>query len=145
MIVMPSEPGQVTAAELGELLQRAAHVFARRGIAAFAEHDLSPARVRLIVTVGESPSIKMSELATRLAVTNRAITPLADGLEAEGLLVREADPTDRRAFRLTLTDRGQDVRQTISALQQSVSDHIFGAIPQPDRDHLARLLRAFLT
>ena len=135
----------VTAAELGELLHRAAVSFARRGLAGFAEHGLSPARVRLIVAVGEAPGIRMRDLAEQLGVTARAVTPLVDGLEGEGLMLRKADRADRRAFRLHLTETGEGLRSVISDLQEKVSDQVFSALNQTDRDQLAELLRKLLT
>ncbi|WP_157392718.1 MarR family winged helix-turn-helix transcriptional regulator [Nocardia terrae] len=134
----------VTAAELGELLQKASHAFARRGIAGFAAHDLSPARVRLIVTVGEAPDIRMRELAERLGVTARAVTPLVDRLEREGLITRTPDAADRRAFRLALTAAGERARTTISNLQESVSATAFAAFSAGERAQLAGLLAKFL-
>ncbi|MEC3919793.1 MarR family winged helix-turn-helix transcriptional regulator [Nocardia sp. CDC160] len=136
---------EVTATELGELLQKASHAFARRGIAGFAAHDLSPARVRLIVTVGESPDIRMRELADRLGVTARAVTPLVDRLEREGLISRTPDATDRRAFRLSLTKRGENQREAIAALQESVSATAFAALTSKEQVQLADLLTKFLT
>jgi len=135
----------VTAAELGELLHRAAGTFARRGLAGFADHGLSPARVRLIVAVGEAPGIRMRDLAEQLGVTARAVTPLVDGLEGEGLMLRKADRADRRAFRLHLTETGEGLRSVISDLQEKVSDQVFSALNQTDRDQLAELLRKLLT
>ena len=135
----------VTAAELGELLHRASSSFARHGLAGFAEHGLSPARVRLVVAVGEAPGIRMRDLAEQLGVTARAVTPLVDGLEGEGLMLRRADPADRRAFRLHLTETGEGLRSVISDLQEKVSDDIFSALNQTDRDHLAGLLRKHVT
>lgn len=51
--------------------------------------------------------LRMSELSRRLMVTGGNITGLADQLEHEGLLVREAVPGDRRAIRLKLTPEGK--------------------------------------
>jgi DNA-binding MarR family transcriptional regulator len=135
----------VTATELGELLHRAAGSFARRGLAGFAEHGLSPARVRLVVAVGEAPGIRMRDLAEQLGVSARAVTPLVDRLEGEGLMFRKPDPADRRAIRLRLTETGERLRSVISELQERVSDDIFSALNQPERDHLGRLLRKLVT
>ncbi len=54
----------------------------------------------------EPQGLRMSELSHRLMVTGGNITGLADQLEREGLLTREAVPGDRRAIRLKLTPEG---------------------------------------
>ena len=42
--------------------------------------------------------LKMSELSRRLMVTGGNVTGITDQLEKEGLVVRDADRTDRRAY-----------------------------------------------
>jgi DNA-binding MarR family transcriptional regulator len=56
----------------------------------------------------EPQGLRMSELSHRLMVTGGNITGLADQLEREGLLIREAVPGDRRAIRLRLTREGRN-------------------------------------
>ena len=50
--------------------------------------------------------LKMSELSQRLMVTGGNVTGITDGLEKEGLVVREVDAADRRVFRVTPHGRG---------------------------------------
>ncbi|SDL79987.1 DNA-binding transcriptional regulator, MarR family [Nonomuraea maritima] len=132
------------ATELGELLVAAYRAFAQQGRARFGEHGLSAARVRLLTTLGQRPGSRMRDLADALGVSGRAITPLVDALESEGLVARRPDPDDRRAFRLTLTDAGLGAIDRIAGLQEQVSADIFGGMSTKDRRDLARLLRAFL-
>lgn len=133
------------AARLGELLMAASRLFSQRGTAAFGEHGLSPARVRLLTTVGASPRLKMAEAASAMGVTARAVTPLVDALETEGLLTRHPDPADRRATRLDLTPTGRQALTTIEHLQASVSDQIFSALSTAEQAELQRLLAKFVS
>lgn len=138
------EGAAVGAAELGELLAGASRTFARQGLAGFQAHGLSPARVRLIVALAAAGGIRMSGLARQLDVTNRAITGLVDALEGEGIVARRPDPADRRAVRLELTPAGVALADNIERLQREVSEEIFAALPQHERDQLADLLRRFI-
>jgi DNA-binding MarR family transcriptional regulator len=133
-----------TPVELGELLVSAWRTFARYGTARFGEHGLSPARVRLITALAGADGIRMSDMADRLGVTSRAITGLVDALEAEGILTRQPDPTDRRAFRLGLTSAGAAKMGQIDELQRQVSEEAFHALKAEDRDRLGELLRAVI-
>src|SRR5688500_5434068 len=105
---MSSRPRPVDgdAVRLGQLLGQAWRTFSRLGQAEFAESGLSAARVRLLLALAAAPGRRMGDLAQQLGVTARALTPVTDGLEAEGLIKRVVDPADRRAFRLELTDAG---------------------------------------
>ncbi|MFM7571270.1 MAG: MarR family winged helix-turn-helix transcriptional regulator [Betaproteobacteria bacterium] len=65
-------------------------------------------RFDLLAQLDRAPmGLRMSELSRRLMVTGGNITGIADQLEHEGLLVREAVPGDRRAVRLKLTPEGK--------------------------------------
>ncbi|MEV4581428.1 MarR family transcriptional regulator [Nonomuraea jabiensis] len=132
------------ATELGELLVAAYRAFTQQGRTRFGEHGLSPARVRLLTTLHHRPGSRMRDLADVLGVSGRAITPLVDALESDGLITRKPDPGDRRAFRLTLTDTGLSAIDQIARLQQQISEDIFSGMSAEDRSDLARLLQAFL-
>lgn len=61
-------------------------------------------------------------------------------LEAQGLLVREADPDDGRVTRVRATPRGHDVRLRLAdAGRRHVADAL-AEWSRADRDELARLL-----
>lgn len=137
-------PSHVTEVRLGELLMAASRTFSRQGQARFGEHGLSPARVRLLMALGDAEAVRMRDLAARLGVTGRAVTPLVDALEAEGLVRRCADPGDRRAFRLELTEAGTGALERIGELQARISREIFQTMDPGQRDLLARLLTTFL-
>ncbi|WP_327149739.1 MarR family winged helix-turn-helix transcriptional regulator [Nocardia sp. NBC_01329] len=50
---------------------------------------------------------RVSELAPRIGVTRQATAQVVGTLERGGYLIRAADPTDRRAKLICLTDRGR--------------------------------------
>ena len=69
---------------------------------------LSGGRIRLLgALAADGPQI-MSSLRDRLRVTGRNITQLVDGLEADGLVRRDAHPSDRRATVVALTPAGEE-------------------------------------
>lgn len=55
----------------------------------------------------DGPGIKVSELSAILGVTPPTVTQMINGLVADGFVERSTDPTDRRAVRIRLTDKGQ--------------------------------------
>src|SRR5919109_2235759 len=74
--------------------------------------DISLARFDLMAQLDRHPGgLKMSELSRRMMVSGGNVTGLTDQLEAEGLVVRVADPNDRRAYTVQLTDSGHDAFQ----------------------------------
>lgn len=56
---------------------------------------------------------RMGQIAEALNTQPSTITAAADALEAKGLLVRERDPNDRRAWQLRLTEAGVSARSDL--------------------------------
>lgn len=54
----------------------------------------------------KAKDMTLRELADALRITSPGALKIVDDMEAHGYLVREDDPTDRRAKRLRLTPRG---------------------------------------
>ncbi|WP_310389121.1 MarR family winged helix-turn-helix transcriptional regulator [Roseateles sp.] len=64
-------------------------------------------RFDLLAQLERKPEgLSMRELSKRLMVTGGNITGITDQLELEGLVVREARPSDRRSFTVKLTPAG---------------------------------------
>ncbi len=91
----------------------------------------------------EPEGLRMSELSRRLMVTGGNVTGLADQLEREGLLLREAVPGDRRAIRLMLTPSGRarfaDMARAHESWVVSLMSELSATEQRTLRDLLGRL------
>lgn len=56
---------------------------------------------------------RMGQIAEDLNTQPSTVTAVADALEENGLVMRERDPDDRRAWQLRLTDAGQNARREL--------------------------------
>src|SRR5579863_808547 len=59
----------------------------------------------------DTPDMKVSEISKLLQVTSPTVTQLLKSLEANGLIERRSDQTDRRSVGITLTEKGEMVTQ----------------------------------
>lgn len=66
----------------------------------------------------ESAGLTMGELSARMMVTGGNVTGIVDQLEAEGLVVRNEHPGDRRAFRVQLTAAGRRQFRRMAAVHE---------------------------
>ncbi len=89
--------------------------------------DLSKTERHVMISLG-TPR-RMGELAADLQVQPSTITAIADGLERKGLISRERDPMDRRAFVLTLTPDGIVARETLIATAAGIFTEVSGISP----------------
>lgn len=111
-----------------------------------ARADLDPlgvtaAQVRALRVVADAADgIRMRDLAERLDIVRRSATSVVDELEAEGLVVRRADPADRRGVVVAATPAGRRLLGDVAARRRAASRQVLGAL---DGDELAAL-RALL-
>ncbi len=66
----------------------------------------------------ESAGLTMGELSARMMVTGGNVTGIVDQLEAEGLVVRNEHPGDRRAYRVQLTAAGRRQFRRMAAVHE---------------------------
>ena len=100
---------------------------------------LSPARMRILSFLQEAGSMPMRALKDRCGTSATNITGLVDGLEADGLVSREIDPTDRRVTRVVLTEKGGRQSRTDWELYESRCAATFDGL---DPEARARLVQA---
>ena len=103
--------------------------------------DTTLPRFDLMAQLERAPEgLKMSELSQRMMVTGGNVTGITDGLEKEGLVVREVDPADRRVFRVKLTPEGQRQFQRMAAEHEQWVVDLFGGLTQKQKKQLFDLL-----
>jgi DNA-binding MarR family transcriptional regulator len=106
-----------------------------------ARFDTTLPRFDLMAQLERAPEgLKMSELSQRMMVTGGNVTGITDGLEKEGLVIREMDPTDRRVFRVKLTPEGQRQFQRMAAEHEQWVVDLFSGLTQRQKKQLFDLL-----
>ena len=131
-----------SAVEVVGTLMRLLHAIRRGQRMRFGERDLSGPRIRVLAAVAEARPVRMGDLAGRLGLTARTITTLVDALEQDGLIERQADPTDRRATLIDLTPMGHSYNDHISSGLSEMAEQIVGPLSAEERlQFLGLLLR----
>jgi DNA-binding MarR family transcriptional regulator len=136
-----SRSGSVPSApELIETLLSVTHAIRREHNSRLASVDASIPRGRLLRAMTELGRPKMSELAANLGLNARTITTSVDALEKEGLLRREAHPTDRRATLVELTPKGRAYVEDWQSFQRELAEAAMSPLTEQDRRDLMRIL-----
>src|ERR1700682_6412279 len=103
--------------------------------------DTTLPRFDLMAQLERAPEgLKMSELSQRMMVTGGNVTGITDGLEKEGLVVREVDPADRRVFRVKLTAEGQKQFRRMASEHEQWIIGLFDGMSMKHKNQLADLL-----
>lgn len=81
---------------------------------------LSPSELRALMTIRHMPGLDVSSLRTRLSTTVPTCARLLAGLDARGLILREAaGGGDRRRRKLTLSPEGEALVEPIAEAMRS--------------------------
>lgn len=96
-------------------MQRAAHHTVHALSGALADLNLTAAEINVLANVAGRGALNVRELSTGTGTRSSTLTGVLDRLESRGYLSRELDPTDRRSFRLPLTEAGQAVAARVQA------------------------------
>lgn len=128
--------------ELAELLVGVQRLMRRRLRQDLTRTRLPGAQVELLRLVRGRPGIGVAAAARELHLAGNSVSTLVNQLVAAGYLEREADPRDRRAARLTVTEAAQQrMGEWDARRSELVRRHVAG-LPEEDRDALAAALPA---
>ena len=116
---------EVTRDNLGWLLAKASQRWNEQLERGFRE----PGHPQLRASIGsvldplfEEDGLRMGELARRSGLSKQAMTTLVRTVQAAGLVVRERDPDDARAYRVSLSGRGSELRPVAERVLGDLAD-----------------------
>lgn len=138
----PSAAAPAGEPSLAELYLRTAHRIRRRSAPSYDQFGLTEAQARALRVISRYERPRMADLAQALEVVPRSITSMVDTLESAGFVVRQNDPTDRRATIVVLTDAGKDVLSRVGRMRAEAAEQLFAKLGEAEQRELRRLLEA---
>lgn len=123
-----------------ELLYFAYRGFTAEADAILAELGMGRAHHRVIYFVGRNPSVTVSALLGILRITKQSLARVLSQLVSEGYVLQTPGPKDRRQRLLTLTGKGVDLEQQLTARQSRLLARAFSASGRDGIDGLRRIL-----
>jgi DNA-binding MarR family transcriptional regulator len=106
-----------------------------------SQFDTTLPRFDLMAQLERSPDgLKMGELSKRMMVTGGNVTGITDQLVKEGLVVRQDNPGDRRAYIVKLTPEGREVFAGMAVAHEKWVVEFFAGMKDGERQQLFTLL-----
>lgn len=106
---------------------------------------LTTALYGTLATIDARGPISQQQIADQLGLTGPAIVQTIDRLQSAGLVERQRDPADRRAYALKLTSRGHATLRRARAAIKEINDQLDQTLGgEQHRHELNRLLRKLL-
>jgi DNA-binding MarR family transcriptional regulator len=96
----------------------------------FERWDLSPSQFNVLNLLHLRPEgLSQTDLSRELVMHRSNITGLVDRLEKRGLLARHDVAADRRAYRVVLTESGEQILQEILPLYEKGTATLLDHVP----------------
>ena len=128
--------------ELGLLVARLARIWRRRADQALAAHGLSEATAHpLLILSRRGKCVRQGVLADEMGIEGPSLVRLIDLLQAEGLVERREDPTDRRAKMLHVTALGESKVDEINRVLRRVRGELMKGVSSEDLATTFKVLR----
>lgn len=125
----------------GYLIARAHRLMVRRAEDELAPLGISPRDFGVLTLVAAEQPCSQQRLASLLGVSGPAMLGFVEGLEERGLLARQRNREDRRAYDVTLTDHGAQVLRQATELATSIHTALAGSLGLAAVAELNTLLR----
>ena len=125
---------------LGYLINRAARAFANRLGSELRQFDVGTGQWAVLMHLWANDGMTQAQLARRVAIEQPTMVRTIDRMERDGLVTRTPDPNDRRASRITLTERGWALRDQLVPLAAGVNRSATAALTDDEVAALRRLL-----
>ncbi len=101
---------------------------------------MTRAQCVILMKLDHQPGLCQTELAALLEVEPITVARLIDRLEANGLVERRPDPSDRRMHRLHLLPPSQPILAEIARFRDGTIDQFKAGIPEMDWNTAHRVL-----
>jgi DNA-binding MarR family transcriptional regulator len=109
---------------------------------ALTAHDLKPRQFQILYLLADRGPTGQRELGETMAVDHSILVTMLNPLEADGLIRRERDATDRRRHVVTVTPAGRRRLASAARGQREAEDALFAGLTEQQRDQLRDLLIA---
>ncbi|MEO3827751.1 MarR family transcriptional regulator [Actinomadura sp. B10D3] len=129
---------------MADALVRLSHVVQHVFADVAREHGLTSQQLQLLCMLLAEP-LGMTELSRLMHLERSSMTGLVDRVEKRGLVARVADPADRRAWRVALTEDGTRLADVAHDDVVAKLDSMTGRLERDDRDRLASAVALILT
>ncbi len=125
--------------EIAETAHALRRSFDRRA----ATLGVTRAQWKVLFRLSRTPGLRQVELADKLDVEPITLSRIIDRLAEAGLVERTADPTDRRAWRLQVTETAQPLIAKLRKLADGLIADAFSGLTESElnamRGNLARI------
>jgi MarR family transcriptional regulator, lower aerobic nicotinate degradation pathway regulator len=107
--------------------------------------EVRPSYGSIILPLFEEDGLRMGELAERARLSKQTMTTMIRLVERDGLVRRQRDPEDRRAFRVYLTARARSFRPVAKSILRELDELLEEQLSQAELSTLKTSLKEVMS
>ncbi len=125
----------------GYLVNHAARLLARQLDAGLAPLGISTGPFPLLLHLWEQDGLTQKDLVERLGYEQPTVAATLSRMERDGLVERRPDPTDGRAQRVWLTERGRSLRDEAQVQAESLNARALAGLSPQEAEQFLDMTR----
>lgn len=110
-----------------------------------APYNVTPPQFAVLAFLARADGISQTTLVEKTEIDRTTLGGLIDRLEQAGTVRREADPHDRRAYRVYLTAKGRALQAELAGISLRARQCFLEALSPEEYETLCRLLNKVRT
>ena len=110
-----------------------------------AGHDITPEQFGVLARLRVQQGMNQTQLGERMLKDRHNMTRILNLLEKRGYIERRPDSSDRRMFRIFLTESGQEVQEKLVPIVSQHLDEVLEGILDDDQQTIRRILERIVT
>jgi DNA-binding MarR family transcriptional regulator len=142
-----SDATRVDRSNLGFLLAKASQHWNELLAEGFGERGFSevrPSYGSVLLPLFEEDGLRIGVIAERAKLSKQTMTTMIRLCERDGLVYRDRDPDDARAFRIHLTERAKGFRPVAGEVLRELDAKVRAALGEQRRSALASALKGVI-
>lgn len=105
--------------------------------------DMGWGQFKIVLLLMHGEGIRQEDISTKLEIDKTTVTRTLNKLEASGFIERKADPKDKRAHRIFLTEKSRQQKAFLTEIRANINTHLLDGF-EPEEieqlmDYLTRL------
>ncbi|SON51832.1 MarR family winged helix-turn-helix transcriptional regulator [Vibrio tapetis] len=105
------------------------------------KHGLTVALWPTMMCLWEEEGVTQRDISAKSKVENSTTTRTLDKLENLGLVERRTDPNSRRSFRIYLTAKGNELKETLLPIPVAVNQEMLSSLNDAEQKEMIRMLQ----
>jgi len=142
-----SDADRLDMGNLGFLLAKASQRWNELLAERFAEQgfgEVRPSYGSVLLPLFEEDGLRIGQIASRARLSKQTMTTLVRLCERDGLVLRERDLHDARAFRIDLTKRAKEFRPVAGQILRELDGKVLAALGERQTATLTRALKGVM-